>query len=85
MHTTVVDAAGTIYVIGGYGGGGFYGRFYINDVWASTDGGARTGLGRGWSGGIGWVLKGVPWGYPRGRRGVLRSTRGVLEGFSGGA
>ena len=35
-HTSVVDAAGVIYVIGGYGGGTYY-----QDVWASTDGGAR--------------------------------------------
>ena len=35
-HTTVVDAAGAIYVLGGYDGGTDY-----NDVWASTDGGAR--------------------------------------------
>jgi hypothetical protein len=32
----VVDAAGAIYVIGGSSGGRNY-----NDVWASTDGGAR--------------------------------------------
>jgi hypothetical protein len=31
----VVDAAGAIYVIGGQGTGTF-----LNDVWASTDGGA---------------------------------------------
>jgi hypothetical protein len=37
----VVDAAGAIYVIGGgYGGGN-------QDVWASSDGGARAGLGQG--------------------------------------
>ena len=36
-HTTVIDAvSGAIYVIGGYGGGTF-----LQDVWASTDGGAR--------------------------------------------
>jgi hypothetical protein len=36
-HTSVIDIAGAIYVIGGYGGddvGGF------QDVWKSTDGGA---------------------------------------------
>jgi hypothetical protein len=33
-HTSVIDAAGAILVIGGYDGGNF------NDVWASTDGGA---------------------------------------------
>ncbi len=37
-HTTVIDAvSGAIYVIGGYGGA--IGSF--NDVWVSTDGGAR--------------------------------------------
>ncbi len=41
-HTSAVDAAGAIYVIGGVGGGTRY-----NDVWASTDGGARAGLGQG--------------------------------------
>ncbi len=34
-HTTVIDAAGAIYVIGGYYSGVVY-----QDVWASTDGGA---------------------------------------------
>ncbi len=42
-HTSVVDAvSGAIYVIGGLGGSTYY-----NDVWASTAGGARAGLGRG--------------------------------------
>ncbi len=36
-HTSVVDAAGAIYVIGGYGTG----VIYYKDVWVSTDGGAR--------------------------------------------
>ncbi len=49
-HTSVVDAAGAIYVIGGAG------NTYLNDVWASTDGGARAGPGRG--GGRG-LLEGV--------------------------
>ncbi len=35
FHSTVVDAAGAIFVIGGYSGGNI-----LNDVWASTDGGA---------------------------------------------
>jgi hypothetical protein len=43
-HTSVVDAAGAIYVIGGADGG--TGTAY-QDLWASTDGGARAGLGRG--------------------------------------
>ncbi len=37
-HTTVVDAAGAIYVIGGYSANG--GGTWYQDVWASTDGGA---------------------------------------------
>ncbi len=36
-HTSVVDAAGAIYVIGGYG----CGTGFVNDVYVSTDGGAR--------------------------------------------
>ena len=38
-HTSVIDAAGAIYVIGGEGGTVF------NDVWVSTDGGARPDSG----------------------------------------
>jgi hypothetical protein len=34
-HTSVIDAAGAIYVIGGLGDGGGF-----QDVWVSTDGGA---------------------------------------------
>jgi hypothetical protein len=37
-HTSVIDAAGAIYVIGGVGGG--VGGL-LQDVWASTDGGVR--------------------------------------------
>jgi hypothetical protein len=60
FHTSVIDAAGAIYVIGGHG------TTTLNDVWASTDGGARAGLGPGGGGGGG----GTGW--------VSRSTRGVL-------
>ena len=57
-HKSVVDAvSGAIYVIGGYGGTDY------NDVWASTDGGARAGLGRG----VHWV----------GTTGVLTGTKGT--------
>ncbi len=45
-HTTVIDAvSGAIYVIGGYNG-----TTNLNDVWVSTDGGARPNSGVGWSG-----------------------------------
>ena len=53
FHTSVVDASGAIYVLGGYGGG----TAYLSDVWKSTDGGAgRTRSG--YSGGAGWALRG---------------------------
>ncbi len=61
-HTTVVGAAGAIYVIGGYNG-----NIYFNDVWASTDGGAhqtRQCWGR--------------LGDTRGYSGVLAESSGVL-------
>jgi hypothetical protein len=61
-HTSVVDAAGAIYVIGGLGDG----NSLLQDVWASTDGGARAGLGRG-------VVK--EYNY-MGTKGVLRGTTG---------
>jgi hypothetical protein len=56
-HTSVVDAAGAIYVIGGTDTG----SSYFHDVWASTDGGARAGL-MGYSGYR---------GYYRGTKGYL--------------
>jgi hypothetical protein len=62
-HTTVIDAAGAIYVIGGQGDTGNF-----QDVWASADGGARAGLGQGgWSSG---GTRGVLNGYHRGTLGV---------------
>jgi hypothetical protein len=39
-HTSVIDAAGAIYVIGGFNGNPDAG-INFNDVWVSTDGGAR--------------------------------------------
>jgi hypothetical protein len=54
-HTSVVDAAGAIYVIGGNNcNGGLF-----NDVWASTDGGARPDS-----------IQGVVGGYSRGAWGT---------------
>jgi hypothetical protein len=73
----VVDAAGAIYVIGGFG------TDFYQDVWASTDGGSRAGrrLGgvlRGW-GGAAWALQ----GYSGGTTGVLKGllTTRVLQGY----
>ncbi len=60
-HTTVIDAAGAIYVIGGIN---VYGGTLFQDVWVSTDGGARAGL--------------APGGWSGGSRGG--TTGGVLEG-----
>ncbi len=40
LHTSVIDAAGAIYVIGGT-------QPRYQDVWVSTDGGARSGLRQG--------------------------------------
>ncbi len=54
-HTTVIDAAGAIYVIGGRsvrdGSNGTTIYTVFNDVWVSTDGGGhrtRVGGGRGY-------------------------------------
>jgi hypothetical protein len=72
-HSSVIDAAGAIYVIGGYSGMNF------NDVWASTDGGARPDSVQGWlSGGYtGWVLTGYS-GCTQGTMVVLRGYKGVV-------
>ncbi len=51
-HTSVVDAAGAIYVIGGWND-----PTPLQDVWASTDGGARPDSVQG--GSVGRVLEGV--------------------------
>ncbi len=48
-HTSVIDASGAIYVIGGVGGT-YPNYIYFHDVWVSTDGGARPDSGVGWSG-----------------------------------
>ena len=75
-HTSVIDAAGTIYVIGGIASTVPY---WYPDVWASTDGGAhrtRARGGRGVLGGYSGVLQGVLQGYYEGTSGVLKSTIG---------
>ncbi len=70
-HTSVVDASGAIYVIGGFDGGILY-----NDVWASIDGGVRPDSVGGRSGGTGGTT-----GYSR----VLHGgTAGVLWGYDTG-
>ncbi len=72
-HTTVIDAAGAIYVIGGIGVGG---STDYQDVWASTDGGSRPD-----SRGV------IPGGYLVGTAGVLqanwRGTTGCMKDVEG--
>ncbi len=65
----MVDAAGAIYVIGSGNHTG-----YSQDVWASTDGGARPDAVRGWSVGY-WV------GTQGLLAGVLRGTNEYSRGF----
>ena len=67
-HTSVVDAAGAIYVIGGVG------NTIFAAVWVSTDGGARAGLGP----------SGVVGGYYRGYYGGTKGYQGVLRGSTKG-
>ncbi len=84
-HTSVVDAAGAIYVIGGEGG--FDGTDNYADVWASTDGGADPTRA--------WWSGGTRGGYYRGYAKVVRDTMWVpwvtigyyevLEGYYRGA
>jgi hypothetical protein len=67
-HTSVIDAAGAIYVLGGSGG-----STYFQDVWASTDGGARPDAVRGGRGVLeGGYSRGYSRGYPRGTMGTHR-------------
>jgi hypothetical protein len=78
----VIDAAGAIYVIGGFDTT----TGYLNDVWQSTDGGTRPDFDKGVAGGTGLVLGGYyrgTTGYYGGTGGVKRDpggTEGLLEG-----
>ncbi len=81
-HTSVVDAAGAIFVIGGFGGA----NTDYADVWASTDGGARAGLRRGVLGlETKGALRGVLQGYYRGTKGTMlyRGYAGCTQGTPG--
>ncbi len=91
-HTSVIDAAGAIYVIGG-SSGGTYEAVYYHDVWKSTDGGARpesVRSGRVVGGYSRGTPPGTPRGTPRGTTGVpwvlqryYKGTRGVRWGIGG--
>ena len=86
-HTTVIDAAGNIYLMGGLKAGP--GDGYFNDVWVGTNKGAnRT---QGYSAGTQEVLTGYTGGTQetlKGAQGVLteasRGTQGALKGHSKG-
>ncbi len=67
-HTSVIDAAGAIYVIGG-----FSGTTYYKDVWGSTNGGEHRTRGD-YSRGRQGVRRGVLRGYSRGLRGTTGSA-----------
>jgi hypothetical protein len=77
-HTSVIDAFGAIYVIGGQDGG----TGFTNDVWVSTDGGSRLDSA-GWSGGPLGILGGTT-GVLQGCHGVLRGSIGVLQRYRSG-
>ena len=88
-HTTVIDAAGAIYVIGGQGdldGSGTFGTYFYQDVWASTDGGARPDSVVGSRGVLGGY-SGILWGIKGVLKGCYTSTTGgtmrVLWGTMG--
>jgi hypothetical protein len=94
-HTSVIDAAGAIYVIGGYGGRDSTTHF--NDVWVSADGGARPDIVKGvvggclgvlrrYSGVLGYngLLSDSTQGNYRGTTKVLEGSYGGLEGYLGG-
>ena len=79
-HTSVVGAAGAIYVLGG-GRYGFTG--YLNDVWASPDGGAGRASGTRWGylvgpRGYSWCYRGTR-GYSQGTGTALRTVIGVAN------
>jgi hypothetical protein len=63
-HTSVIDAAGAIYVIGGFSGG------FLQDVWVSTDGGARLDK-----------VRGAPRGHWKGSQGYRTGTAHVLQDY----
>ncbi len=71
-HTSVVDAAGAIYVIGGYS----YSSGYLNDVWVSTDGGARPDS-------VGGVVGCTQRGYSGDTTEIILGYYGYYRGYAG--
>jgi hypothetical protein len=70
-HTTVIDAAGTMYLIGGFHGF----NTNLNDVWSSANKGANRTRG---------VLPVVPKGALKGTQGVLKGYARGTQGYSRG-
>jgi hypothetical protein len=68
MHTTVIDAAGTMYLIGGEGNTG-----NLDDVWSSANRGANR---------LNGDLQGVLKGYSSGAQGVLQGYSRGSTGYS---
>ncbi len=66
FHTSVIDAAGAIYVIGGSSMAD-HSLYFYPDVWASTDGGARPDSVQGRS--VGYCVR-----TTRGYYNVLKGT-----------
>ncbi len=67
----MIDAAGAIYVIGGYLINGDNTYTLYHDVWASTDGGARLDYLKGGvrgGGGGGWGTRWGTWAILRGTK-----------------
>ncbi len=75
-HTTVIDAAGTIYLMGGSDA-----RNGFNDVWVGTNKGANRTQGH--SAGTQEVLIGYT-GYTGGTQETLKGAQGVLKEASRG-
>ncbi len=84
----MVDAAGAVYVIGGWNVVLGTGAFYYNDVWVSTDGGARpdSGTGGGRRGALGYYegYSAVLLGTIGGTKGTTRVRSGSEPGYLGG-
>jgi hypothetical protein len=72
-HTSVINAAGHLFVIGGKSTG-----VNLRDVYVSTDAGAWPDLVRGGRVGTGWALRGTRGGTRGYSRGYSRGTQGVL-------
>ncbi len=77
-HTSVINATGAIYVIGGFGSDTYY-----NDVWVSTDGGSDRTREGGNRGGTFGYRRGFFRGYLWGTQWYSRGIEGVLPGYLG--